>query len=481
MREDLSKRERRIILFATVSGLAIAALVAEPSLRSARFVDFISPAHSAAAAPSDVQGPSGFADIVEKVKPAVVSVRVKMAESAQAQRHEDEDWSPLPGLPLERFFRRFGIPHVPHFRYSITGQGSGFFISADGYAVTNYHVVDKAKTVEVVTDDGSIHTAKVIGTDPQTDVALIKVDSRSDFPYVVFADKAPRVGDWVLAVGNPFGLGGTVTAGIVSASGRNIDKDPYDDFIQIDAPINKGNSGGPTFDIEGKVIGVNTAIYSPSGGSVGIGFAIPADTVKNVIDQLKEKGFVTRGWLGVQIQPVTSEIADSLGLKKAEGALVADVQSDSPAAKAGLKSGDVITAIDSTQIRKPRDLSKAVGGTAPNTSVTLKFLRNGTEQTQSLTLGEMPKTHEARAEAEESDTPKAELSQLGLTLAPAETVAGSGKEGLVVTDVDPASPAAERGIQIGDVILDVATNPCQPQWMYVRRFTMHTRRTSNLC
>ncbi|HYP57013.1 MAG TPA: trypsin-like peptidase domain-containing protein, partial [Beijerinckia sp.] len=245
MREDLSKRERRIILFATVSGLAIAALVAEPSLRSARFVDFISPAHSAAAAPSDVQGPSGFADIVEKVKPAVVSVRVKMAESAQAQRHEDEDWSPLPGLPLERFFRRFGIPHVPHFRYSITGQGSGFFISADGYAVTNYHVVDKAKTVEVVTDDGSIHTAKVIGTDPQTDVALIKVDSRSDFPYVVFADKAPRVGDWVLAVGNPFGLGGTVTAGIVSASGRNIDKDPYDDFIQIDAPINKGNSGGP--------------------------------------------------------------------------------------------------------------------------------------------------------------------------------------------------------------------------------------------
>src|SRR5581483_10892357 len=200
-----------------------------------------------------------------------------------------------------------------------TAQGSGFLISADGYAVTNNHVVEKATTVEVTTDDGKTHTAKVIGTDPRTDLALIKIDG-GNFPYVKLADEQPRIGDWVLAVGNPFGLGGTVTAGIVSARGRDIGASAYDDFIQIDAPVNKGNSGGPAFDTQGNVIGVNTAIYSPSGGSVGIAFAIPADTVKNVVGQLKDHGSVTRGWIGVQIQPVTPEIADSLGLKKAEGA-----------------------------------------------------------------------------------------------------------------------------------------------------------------
>ena len=227
-----------------------------------------------------------------------------------------------------------------------TGQGSGFFISADGYAVTNNHVVDKAESVEVTTDDGKTYTAKVIGTDPRTDVALIKVDGRNDFPFVAFTEQPPRIGDWVLAVGNPFGLGGTVTAGIVSARGRDIGAGPYDDFIQIDAPVNKGNSGGPTFDVNGNVIGVNTAIFSPSGGSVGIAFAIPADTVKAVVAQLKDKGSVTRGWIGVQIQPVTDEIADSLGLKNAQGALVAEPQADGPAVKAGIEAGDVITAVN---------------------------------------------------------------------------------------------------------------------------------------
>ena len=226
------------------------------------------------------------------------------------------------------------------------GQGSGFFISADGYAVTNNHVVDKADSVEITTDDGKTYTAKVIGTDPKTDIALIKVDGRTDFPFVKLADKTPRIGDWVLAVGNPFGLGGTVTAGIVSARGRDIGAGPYDDFIQIDAPVNKGNSGGPTFDVDGNVIGVNTAIFSPSGGYVGIAFAIPAETVKSVVAQLQEKGSVTRGWIGVQIQPVTADIADSIGLKKAEGALVADPQADSPAAKAGIQSGDVIVSLN---------------------------------------------------------------------------------------------------------------------------------------
>src|SRR5207344_2937098 len=256
----------------------------------------------------------------------------------------DKDDSPFqPGSPMERFFRRFGGPDgmPPGLkggprggRGPVTGQGSGFFISADGYAVTNNHVVDGADKVEVTTDDGKVYTAKVIGTDPRTDIALIKVAGRDDFPFAKLSDSKPRIGDWVLAVGNPFGLGGTVTAGIVSASGRDIGNGPYDDFIQIDAPVNKGNSGGPAFDTNGEVMGVTTAIYSPSG--VGIAFSIPASTVKSVIAQLKDKGTVSRGWIGVQIQPVTADIADSLGMKKAEGALVAEPQANGPAAKAGI-------------------------------------------------------------------------------------------------------------------------------------------------
>jgi serine protease Do len=240
---------------------------------------------------------------------------------------------------MERFFRRFGGPDgIPGLKGGgrgrvVQGQGSGFFISADGFAVTNNHVVDGADKVEVTTDDGKTYTAKVIGTDQRTDLALIKVEGSSNFPFAKLADAKPRIGDWVLAVGNPFGLGGTVTAGIVSASGRDIGNGPYDDFIQIDAPVNKGNSGGPAFDTNGEVMGVNTAIYSPSGGSVGIAFSIPASTVKTVVAQLKDKGSVSRGWIGVQIQPVTSDIADSLGMKKAEGALVAEPQANGPAAR----------------------------------------------------------------------------------------------------------------------------------------------------
>jgi serine protease Do len=286
-------------------------------------------------------------------------------------------------------------------------------------------------------------------------LALIKVEG-DPFPYVKLSDKSPRIGDWVLAVGNPFGLGGTVTAGIVSARGRDIGASAYDDFIQIDAPVNKGNSGGPTFDTEGNVIGVNTAIFSPSGGSVGIAFAIPADTVSSVISQLKEHGSVTRGWIGVQIQPVTQDIADSLGLKKAEGALVAEPQKDSPAVKAGIEAGDVITAVDGKPVKDARDLAKKIGALPPKASVKLAVLHKGSEKTVTLTLGEMPAVKEAHADATPSDSGAVDLGKLGLTLAPAARVAGAGSEGVVVTGVDSSGVAAERGFSTGDVILEVA-------------------------
>lgn len=395
--------------------------------------------------------PVGFADIVEKVKPAVIAVRIRMDGGPQASGNG----LPLPkDSPVERFFRRFGgpegAPRLPRGQRFGSVQGSGFLISEDGYAVTNNHVVERASTVEVTTDDGKTHTAKVIGTDPRTDLALIKIDG-GKFPYVQLADKPPRVGDWVLAVGNPFGLGGTVTAGIVSARGRDIGTGPYDDFLQIDAPVNKGNSGGPTFNTEGSVIGVNTAIFSPSGGSIGIAFAIPSDTVKSVVAQLKEKGSVTRGWIGVQIQPLTPEIADSLGLKAPEGALVAEPQKGGPAVKAGIEAGDVISSVDDSPVHDARDLARKIGGMLPGASVKLGLFRKGERQTVTVRLGELPDVRDARAEQSVPDREgHSDPSRLGLSLAPA------GKEpGVVVAEVDPAGPAADFGFKPGDVILEV--------------------------
>ena len=451
---------RRIALLTTsIAGLGAAALVIGPGLN-------FSQGYSAAFAQNlteqahKLQAPVGFADIVAKVKPAVISVRVKM-DGGSATTGLGNNQIP-PGL--REFFRRFGMPGFPenmpkgHGHNVILGQGSGFFISADGYAVTNNHVVENAESVEVKTDDGKTHKAKVIGTDPRTDLALIKVDG-SGYPYVKLAEKTPRIGDWVLAVGNPFGLGGTVTAGIVSARGRDINASAYDDFIQIDAPVNKGNSGGPAFDVEGNVIGVNTAIYSPSGGSVGIAFAIPAETVKTVIGQLKEHGMVTRGWIGVQIQPVTKDIADSLSLKKAQGALVAQPQPNSPAEKAGIKAEDVIIAVNGKPVKDARDLAKKIGAIAPGTKVDLSVVRDGSERTVALTLGTMPKNVEANASTpskkKESEN-SVDLAKLGLTLAPANRVAGAGDKGVVVTDVDSSGVAADHGFSTGDVILEVA-------------------------
>src|ERR1700692_3946080 len=435
-RRSLFSARKFALMASVVAGLGGAVYGFGPSHDPANI--FSSPAHAQVNNEvRKVEKPVGFADIVERVKPSVISVKVNINENVakdDSPSNNNDDSSPFqPGSPMERFFRRFGGPDglPPGLRGgprsghgAVTGQGSGFFISADGYALTHNHVVDGAAKVEVPTDDGKTYSAKVIGTDARTDVALIKVEGGSNFPFAKLSDGKPRIGDWVLAVGNPFGLGGTVTAGIVSASGRDIGNGPYDDFIQIDAPVNKGNSGGPAFNTEGEVMGVNTAIYSPSGGSVGIAFSIPASTVKNVIAQLKDKGTVSRGWIGVQIQPVTPDIADSLGLKKAEGALVAEPQANGPAAKAGIESGDVITAVNGETVKDARELARTIGGFAPGTAVNLTVLHKGEDKTIILTLGQLPNSLEAKADTDKSDrdTRKrgTDVRELGLTLATAK-------------------------------------------------------------
>jgi serine protease Do len=439
---------RRLMLLASVAGLGATVLLGGATVyRPSNFPAWTSSARAA----ETTQQSAGFADLVARVKPAVISVRVKIEDVAQKASMERD------GDGVHPFGRSspFEMPNAnPQRHRMITGEGSGFFISSDGYAVTNYHVVDHAKSVQVTTDEGMKYTAKVVGIDAKTDLALIKVDGDKDFPYVKFADHAPRVGDWVVAVGNPFGLGGTVTAGIVSARGRDIGSGPYDDYIQIDAPINKGNSGGPTFDLNGQVIGVNTAIYSPSGGSVGIGFDIPADTAKMIVADLKEKGSVTRGWLGVQIQPVTAGIAESLGMKQAEGAIVDEPQAGSPAANAGVESGDVITAINGTSVKDSRDLARKISTMAPGSSVKLDIVHKGEVKTGTLTLGQMPNERQASADKGQA-MPANGVPTLGLMLAPANDAMGSSGKGVVVMRVDPDGPAADLGFKTGDVILDI--------------------------
>ncbi len=413
---------------------------------------------SAIAAPS-------FADVVDQVRGAVVSVKVKIVEDRQVASGRPGLPQFEPGDPLERFFRRFGeengngnSPSQPQARPR-TGmaQGSGFVISADGYVVTNNHVVDKATEVSLTFDDGKTVAATVVGTDPKTDLALLKIKDSGTYKFVDFAAKSPRVGEWVIAVGNPFGLGGTVTAGIVSARGRDIGSGPYDDYLQIDAPVNRGNSGGPTFNAQGQVVGVNTAIYSPSGGSVGIGFAIPAEVAKDVIASLHDKGSVARGWLGVQIQPVTAEIADSLSLKSEKGALVAEAQKGAPAAAAGLRSGDVITAVNGDRIDGPRELSRKIASFGPEKKIDVTVVRDGSEKTIGVQLGVLPNEQRADAAPQRNNAQRGDsLARYGMTLAPAAQVAGAGRDGVVVSDVTADGPAAQKGLRAGDVILEAA-------------------------
>jgi serine protease Do len=447
---------------------ALLGAVALAALGGVAFETSVAPVDAAATSAQAPAGPASFADVVDRVKPAVVSVKVKLSDADQV---DDDDSQGMPGMPdipkdspFYRFFRHFGMPdnnnnnnndgdrsdRAPRHHFS-QAQGSGFFISGDGYIVTNDHVVDHATEVTVTTSDGKSMPAKVIGVDTKTDLALLKAQG-ADFPYVTFASHTPRVGDWVIAVGNPFGLGGTVTAGIVSARGRDIGSGPYDDFLQIDAPVNHGNSGGPTFDAEGEVVGVNTAIFSPSGGSVGIGFAIASDVVKNVVQQLKDNGSVTRGWIGVQIQNVTADLADDLGLKEQTGALVAAAQKDSPAAAAGVKSGDVITSVDGETVADPHDLARRIAALGPKKMVKLAIIRNGSPMTIDVTLGTMPVDKSANAETRNSDdNGGSALAKLGLTLRPAH-----GQDGVVVAEVDPDGAAADKGMKQGDVILEVA-------------------------
>jgi serine protease Do len=459
----LKSSVRQILL-----GVSAAALIAGGVAFS---VDARSPAalfsEQSAASAQAVAGQAavpGFSDLVTAVKPAVVSVRVKArGEAAEFPGATGEN--PFEGTPFERFFKDFqsqngrGGRMAPQAqaRPMIQGQGSGFFVSADGYIVTNNHVVNNAVEVEVVTDAGTTLKARVIGTDPKTDLALIKVDGKKDFPFVKLAREKARIGEWVVAMGNPFGLGGTVTAGIVSAEGRDIGSGPYDDFIQIDAPVNRGNSGGPTFNLKGEVIGVNTAIYSPSGGSVGIAFDIPAATVRSVIPQLQEKGSVSRGWLGVSIQPVTKEIADALGLDKAEGALVSAPQPGTPAATAGLKSGDVIVSLDGATVEDARALARRIAAEGAGKKITLGVVREGKRSDVPVTLGPLKEKHTQKFASNDDATPSFE--NLGIAVAPSDDVQGAGKAGLAVVEVSPNGAAAEAGLQPGDVILKAGSKP----------------------
>lgn len=410
----------------------------------------LSSAHAGAV---KVQAPAAFSfgDVVEAVSPAVVSVRVE--QTIQPANAEGDFQFDRRGRDfMERFFE--GLPRGvrPEGRRGKgprkgNSQGSGFFVSDDGYLVTNNHVIEGGSKFTVVMSDGEELEAALIGTDPRTDLAVLKVEAEEKLTYVDFGDKRPRTGDWVVAVGNPFGLGGTVTAGIVSAHGRDIGSSRYDDFIQIDAAVNKGNSGGPTFNLSGEVIGVNTAIFSPSGGNVGIAFAVPAKLADEVVTDLIQNGSVTRGWLGVQIQPVTDEISESLGLDIAQGAIVTSPQEGSPAADAGIQSGDVITAVDDKSVKGPKELARVIAGYDPESQINLKVWRDGKIETVSVTLGKLEETQVAGAVAPQ-DGKKRNLKRLGLQLE--ET-----SDGLAVLDVNPGSHAAERGLRPGDVIVSV--------------------------
>ncbi|SKA32540.1 Do family serine endopeptidase [Consotaella salsifontis] len=468
MRNDVEKKSGRNRLRAAVLAAGAAGLAFSGGVMTSTLPVF--------ADPVTVEAPAqnfGFADVVSRVSPAVVSVRV--TENVDTNMSDGSDFdNPFgnlpPDHPLRRFFQ-FGNPDMPNGGqrpsrpHKAMAQGSGFFISDDGYLVTNNHVVEDGSDFTVVLDDGTELKAKLIGADKRTDLAVLKVDPNGrKFTYVEFGDDSKvRVGDWVVAVGNPFGLGGSVTAGIISARGRDIGAGPYDDFLQIDAAVNRGNSGGPAFDLQGKVIGVNTAIFSPSGGNVGIAFAIPATVAKSVVQSLREHGNVERGWLGVQISAVTKDIAEAVGLAEPKGAIVTMPDSDTPATEAGIQTGDVITAVNGQTVDGPRELSRTIAAFRPGTKVDITIWRNDKSKTVSVTLGDLA-TLDKETNAGTDNAPSrpgaatSSLSGYGLTITPSDD-----GEGLVITDVDPSSAAADKGIETGDVIVSINGNDVKSQ------------------
>jgi serine protease Do len=430
-----------------------------------------------------------LAPVIQKVMPAVVNVSVTMKGDA-ALNSDDEEASPgstpgnggapnFPSSPFDEMLKRFfdqqgrgqgngnGMPQRPQVGNRVA-LGSGFIIDPQGYVVTNNHVVGESGTVTVIFQDDTKHPAKIVGRDPKTDLALLKIETSKPLPFVAWGDSdAAKIGDWILAIGNPFGLGGTVTTGIISARGRDIHSGPFDDYLQLDAAINRGNSGGPTFNQQGQVIGINTAIYSPNGGSVGIGFAIPSNLAKTVVAQLREHGKVDRGWLGVQIQQMTPEIATSLGLKNDHGALVSDVTPNSPAAGAGLKQGDVIVRFNGKDVDKVHDLPRLVAETPINSAVDVTVWRNGQSERLQANVGQMPNDHKqaAAGDQEQDQAVPEKSSALGLHLSQLDSqtrkqlgIKGEVK-GVVVTQVSPDSPAADLGIQPGDVIVAINQQP----------------------
>jgi serine protease Do len=432
------RRSSRVALLFGGIGVATGALVATPHLLQVQVSPTKELPHSLAT--ERISHFASFAALAHAVKPAVIAVVARTSETDFASRAQ-------------------GSPEAPRSRFS-TSQGSGFFITADGYAVTSNHVVKGSTSIEIRTDEGDVYKARVIGTDAVSDLAVIKVDGRRNFVYVTFAESPPQVGDWIIAVGNPFGLGGTVTAGIVSARGRDVEKesDSYQDLLQIDAPINKGNSGGPTFDISGNVVGVNTIILSPTGGSVGIAFAIPSSKAKLIADQLKERGAVTRGWLGIQFQSVLPEIADSLGLAEPAGILISDVHPQGPAAKAGIAAGDLIDSVNGEAIKNAHDFSRTIDAIPPHSTVILGIRKKGREEWIAVLVGQSPMHPEVRPPS----TPRYEDAnedhrQLGLKLLALGALDGNEeRRGVMVVEVEPDGLAAGRGIDPGDLILDVA-------------------------
>ncbi|MFO1056764.1 MAG: DegQ family serine endoprotease [Dongiaceae bacterium] len=429
----------------------------------------------AAGAAEAAPPPLSFADLAAKVSPAVVNISSSHVVTGRRGGMPGLPFEFPPGSPFEEFFKKFrdqqqqqkGEGDAPS-KEKVTALGSGFILDPTGYVVTNNHVVDQATDIQVTLTTGEQYAAKLIGTDPKTDLALLKISADKPLPAVGFGDSdATRVGDWVMAVGNPFGLGGSVTVGVISARGRDIHSGPFDDFLQVDASINQGNSGGPTFNMDGQVIGINTAIATPNGGSVGIGFAIPSNMARPVIDQLRAHGTVERGWLGVQIQKVTPEIASAVGLKSAAGALVAEVQPNSPASRAKVKQGDIILGFNGKEVAEMRDLPRLVAAVKAGTTVDLTVWRNRGRETLSVEIGKLKEEQQASA-SDNGDQGGAGGAVVGHVskLLGAKLASLTPKtrqqfniaddiQGVLVTDVDADGPAADQGLRPGDVIQEV--------------------------